>query len=64
MILNIIILISGKTWIYRGIYITYFHGHISSYIDDFIYFPHNKIENGDHQEWMISSKYNQQGSAG
>ena len=34
-------------------------GYTSSYIEDFIHFPSNKIEAGVHQAWEISKDYNQ-----
>ena len=56
--INFLILVSGKSWIYKGISITYLKGYTSSYIHDFIYFPSNIIEKGKHQEWLISKNYN------
>lgn len=56
--LNLIIVLSGKTWLYKAVFITYAKGYTSSYIDDYIHFPSKKIESGKHQEWLISSKYN------
>ena len=58
IIANLFIILSGKNWLYKGIAITYLKGYTSSYIDDFIYFPHKKIEVGAHQPWKISKKYN------
>ena len=56
--LNLLIVFSGKSWLYKAVFITYAKGYTSSYIHDYIYFPSNKIETGEHQEWLISSKYN------
>ena len=56
--LNLLILISGKSWMYKAISITYLKGHTSSYIHDYVHFPANTVENGEHQEWPISSDYN------
>jgi len=56
--INLLILISGKSWIYKAISITYLKGHTSSYIHDFVHFPANTIEAGKHQEWTISKNYN------
>jgi len=58
VVLNLLIVFSGKSWMYKAIYITYLHGYTSSYIHDFVHFPSNKIENGEHQEWLISKDYN------
>ncbi|MBU45864.1 MAG: serine hydrolase [Flavobacteriales bacterium] len=49
---------SGKTWLYKGIAVTYLKGYPSSYIHDFIHFPGEIIESGLHQEWLISKNYN------
>ena len=56
--LNLLIVFSGKSWMYKAIYVTYLHGYTSSYIHDFVHFPSNKIENGEHQEWLVSKDYN------
>ena len=58
VLLNLLLVISGKKWIYKAITITYLKGYTSSYIHDYIHFPANVVENGEHQEWLISSKYN------
>ena len=56
--INLLILISGKSWMYKAISITYLKGHTSSYIHDYVHFPSNTVENGEHQEWLISPNYN------
>ena len=58
VLLNILILISGKGWMYKAISVTYLKGYTSSYIDDFVHFPANTIETGAHQAWGIASDYN------
>jgi CubicO group peptidase (beta-lactamase class C family) len=58
VLLNLIIIISGKTWLYKAISITYFKGYTSSYIEDFSYFPSNEISKGDHQPWLEAKDYN------
>ena len=58
VILNLLILISDKSWMYKAISITYLKGHSSSYIDDFVHFPANTIETGTHQKWAIANNYN------
>ncbi len=57
--INLLIVLSGKSWIYKAISITYLKGHTSSYIHDFIHFPANTIEAGTHQEWPIAKDYNE-----
>lgn len=56
--LNLLIVLSGKTWMYKAISITYLKGYTSSYIHDYIHFPANIIESGKHQEWLVSANYN------
>ena len=56
--LNLIILVSGKSWLYKGISITYLKGYTSSYINDFIYLPAKTIKSGKHQEWVTANNYN------
>ena len=56
--LNLLILISGRSWLYKAISITYLKGYTSSYINDFIYLPSNTINSGKHKKWGISKDYN------
>ena len=58
VILNLLIILSGKSWLYKAVSVTYLKGHTSSYIDDYIYFPSNTIKDGNHQEWLVSKEYN------
>ncbi len=58
LLINLFIVLSGKTWLYKAISITYLKGYTSSYIDDFIYFPADTINAGQHQEWLVSKNYN------
>ena len=58
VLLNLLLVISGKTWIYKAITITYLKGYTSSYIHDYIHFPVNVVENGEHQQWIVSTDYN------
>ena len=57
-LLNLLLVISGKTWIYKAISITYLKGYTSSYIHDYVHFPTNVVENGEHQKWLVSTDYN------
>ncbi len=59
VLLNLLIVFSGKSWIYRGASLTYLKGEVSSYIHDFVHFPYNVVEAGNHQAWAISDDYNQ-----
>ena len=58
--INLFVILSGKSWLYRAISITYLKGETSSYIDDFVHFPSIKIASGKHQPWLISKSYNKQ----
>ena len=41
IILNLLVVLSGRLWMYKAIGITYLKGYNSSYIDDFVHFPPN-----------------------
>ena len=56
--LNLLIIITGKNWVYKGISITYLKGYTSSYINDFVHFPADTIDAGVYQEWGIPTDYN------
>jgi len=58
VILNLLIILSGKSWLYKAVSVTYLKGHTSSYIDDYIHFPSNSIKDGNYQEWLVSKEYN------
>ena len=58
ILINLLIILSGKSWIYKAISITYLKGYTSSYISDFMYFPANIIETATHQKWEIANNYN------
>ena len=60
ILINLLIILSGKIWMYKAISITYLKGYSSSYIDDFVHFPANSIETGTHQEWGIANSYNKE----
>ena len=60
ILINLLIILSGKIWMYKAISITYLKGYSSSYIDDFVHFPANSIETGTHQEWEIANSYNKE----
>ncbi|MBC8265746.1 MAG: serine hydrolase [Flavobacteriales bacterium] len=58
VVLNLLIVVSGKSWMYKAVSVTYLKGHTSSYIDDFIHFPADKIDTANHQKWAIANDYN------
>lgn len=59
VLLNVLIVLSGKTWIYRAVSIVYLKGEVSSYIHDFVHFPYNEVKAGNHQAWPLAEDYNQ-----
>ena len=58
ILINLIIVLSGKSWLYKAISITYLKGYNSSYIGDFIYFDQSNVSAGDKQSWLLSENYN------
>ena len=56
--LNLLIVLGGKSWMYKAIPITYLKGYTSSYIHDFVHFPAKIVEAGAHQRWLVSKNYN------
>jgi CubicO group peptidase (beta-lactamase class C family) len=58
IILNLVILISGKWYIYTAIENTYFKGRTGPSIDEFAAFSYREVADGENQEWAISSNYN------
>ena len=47
VILNFLIILSGNSWFYKAVSVTFLKGYTSSYIDDYIHFPSNSIKNGN-----------------
>ena len=58
ILINLLIVFNGKSWIYKAFSITYLRGYTSSYIHDFVHFPANIIDDGEHLKWLISNDYN------
>ncbi len=58
VILNIAILISGNTYIYKAIGNTYLKGRSGPSIDEYPIFSNREIKAGTAQEWGLSKKYN------
>jgi CubicO group peptidase (beta-lactamase class C family) len=58
IVLNLVILISGKWYIYTAIENTYFKGRSGPSIDEYQSFSYRTVENGQSQEWPISVNYN------
>ena len=58
VLLNLLVVLSGKTWIYKALSITYLKGEVSSYIHDFVHFPYHTVHADDHQKWALANDYN------
>jgi CubicO group peptidase (beta-lactamase class C family) len=58
VILNIAILVSGKTYLYKGIGNTYLKGRSGPSIDEYKIFDSHIVAAGTHQNWKHSKKYN------
>lgn len=58
LLLNIIVLATGNTHIYKGLANTYLKGRPGPSIDEYHIFPNRIVENGKPQEWPKSSSYN------
>ncbi|MEK6615187.1 MAG: serine hydrolase [Bacteroidota bacterium] len=53
VILNILILVSGKTYLYKGFANTYLKGRSTADIDDYKIFVHRTVKAGAPKEWAI-----------
>ncbi len=51
--------VTGNGYILKGIWVVYFHGHTTAYIDDFKYFENDEIPASTNpQSWPIHKDYN------
>ena len=58
VLLNAAIIITGKTYIYKGIANTYFKGKKSADIDEYQIFANREVKTGTHQPWAEGADYN------
>ena len=58
VILNILILISGKTYLYKGFANTYLKGRVTGGIDEYKIFDNRTVKIGVAHEWAIGKDYN------
>ena len=58
VLLNAAIIITGKTYIYKGVANTYFKGKKSADIDEYQIFANREIKAGAHQPWAEGNDYN------
>lgn len=55
---NLLIILSGRTYLYKGLANTYFKGRVTADIDEYLIFDNNIIKAGAHREWALSRRYN------
>ncbi|MBK7181492.1 MAG: serine hydrolase [Bacteroidetes bacterium] len=58
VILNIAILVSGKTYLYKGIANTYLKGRPGPSIDEYQIFENREVKAGNYLAWKKSTRYN------
>lgn len=58
LLINLFILISGRTYLYKGVWHTYLHGRTSASIDEYVVFDNRVIEAGIPDPWPISTRIN------
>jgi CubicO group peptidase (beta-lactamase class C family) len=59
LVLNVAILVSGKTYMYKAIWNTYLKGRSGPSIDEYPIFGHNTVEaGGSSWEWPLGKDYN------
>lgn len=58
VILNILILVSGKTYLYKGFANTYMKGRISADIDEYVIFDNRIVKAGTTDKWALGKDYN------
>lgn len=58
VILNILILVFGKTYLYKGFVNTYLKGRVTADIDEYRIFDNRIVKSSIHSEWAIGKDYN------
>jgi len=58
VLLNIVILVSGRTYLYKGVWNTYLKGRTTASIDDYTIFENRAIKAGEKKEWPLGKDYN------
>lgn len=58
LILNLFILISGNTYLYKAIGNTYLKGRGGPSIDEYLIFDNREIKSGEYQAWPLGKDYN------
>lgn len=58
VILNVLILVSGKTYLYKGFVNTYMKGRVTADIDEYKIFDNRTVKAGATKEWPLGKDYN------
>lgn len=58
VVLNILILVSGKTYLYKGFANTYLKGRVTADIDEYKIFDNRVVKAGPSTEWPLGKDYN------
>jgi len=58
VILNILILVTGKTYLYKGFANTYLKGRVTAGIDEYKIFDNRIVKAGNTTEWALGKGYN------
>lgn len=58
LLLNLIILFSGRWYLWGAVWKTYLHGHSGPTATEYAMFENRKIEAGEPQPWPLSKRYN------
>ena len=60
VLLNVYIVVSGKTYVYKALKVGYLKGHNTATIEDYKYFENRVVEKGTGMQWPQASDYNKQ----
>jgi len=60
VLLNVYIVVSGKTYVYKALKVGYLQGHNTATIEDYKYFENRIVEKGTGIQWPQASDYNKQ----
>jgi len=60
VIANLAIIVSGRTYLYKGIANTYLIGKTGANIDEYQIFENREVKAGEHQKWPLGIDYNTQ----
>lgn len=58
VVLNLIIIVSGKTYLYKAVANTYFKGRSGPNISEYAIFDNREVKTGAFQKWNLAGSYN------